>query len=159
MVNQSEHFGLAKLKQWLDSDEIVDQFCLRNDTTAMTRHNRQQLIISGSAMFMLCQWMEISMIYMNYIAFSDEHPLGEVKHIWWRHEYQDTMGNLSHIHALIWLKDGESEDATLDRIRGSTDILLGCIILSFSSGLFGLCVSIGVLAVLAGYGAFVRSVD
>ena len=68
MVNQSEHFGLAKLKQWLDSDEIVDQFCLRNDTTAMTRHNRQQLIISGSAMFMLCQWMEISMIYMNYIA-------------------------------------------------------------------------------------------
>ena len=35
------------------------------------------------------------------------------------------MGNLSHIHALIWLKDGELEDATLDRIRGSTDDLIG----------------------------------
>ena len=34
------------------------------------------------------------------------------------------MGNLSHIHALIWLKDGESEDATLDRIQGSTDDLI-----------------------------------
>ena len=34
------------------------------------------------------------------------------------------MGNLSHIHALIWLKDGESEDAILDRIQGSTDDLI-----------------------------------
>ena len=86
MVNQSEHFGLAKLKQWLDSDEIVDQFCLRNDTTAMTWHDIQQSIISGSTVFMQHQWIEISMIYMNYIAYSDKHPLGKVKHNWWRHE-------------------------------------------------------------------------
>jgi hypothetical protein len=123
-TNQREHFGLAKLKQWLDSDEIVDQFCIGSKATMMTQDDIRQSILSGSAVFMLRQWMEISMIYMQYIAHSDERPLGKVKKIWWRHEYQDTMGNLSHIHSLIWLDDGESEAVTLDRIRGSTTDLI-----------------------------------
>jgi hypothetical protein len=123
-ANQREHFGLAKLKQWLDSDEIVDQFCIGSKATMMTQDDIRQSILSGSAVFMLRQWMEISMIYMQYIAHSDERPLGKVKKIWWRHEYQDTMGNLSHIHSLIWLDDGELEAVTLDRIRGSTTDLI-----------------------------------
>jgi hypothetical protein len=67
--------------------------------------------------------MEVSMIYMRYITYSDEHPLGKVERIWWRHEYQDTMGNLSHIHSLIWLKD-EPLSTMQDRIRGSVASLL-----------------------------------
>ena len=34
------------------------------------------------------------------------------------------MGNLSHIHALIWLEDRELEKAMLDRIQGSMDDLI-----------------------------------
>jgi hypothetical protein len=72
---------------------------------------------------MLRQWMEVAMLYMEYIAYSDERPLGKVKNIWWRHEYQDTMGNLSHIHSLIWLED-EPKCDTQDRIRGSMATLI-----------------------------------
>ena len=69
---------------------------------------------------LLRNWMETAIIYMNYIAKSDEHPLGEVEHIWWRFEFQDAVGNLPHIHALIWLKDGsEPPEVTEGRIRGS----------------------------------------
>jgi hypothetical protein len=62
--------------------------------------------------------MEVSEIFMTYIAKSNKHPLGKVEHIWWRHEYQSAKANLSHIHALIRLADTESEAAILDRIRG-----------------------------------------
>jgi hypothetical protein len=41
-----------------------------------------------------------------------------VENIWWQHEYQTAKANLSHIHALIWLAETESEDAILDRICG-----------------------------------------
>ncbi len=57
---------------------------------------------------------------MNYIKSSNEQPLGKVTNIWWRHEYQDSKGNLSHIHALIWTDNAESQEIKLDRIRGST---------------------------------------
>ena len=61
----------------------------------------------------------MSILYMDYIGNSDEKPLGDVEHIWWRFEFQDSVGNLPHIHALIWLRDGEALDITRDRIRGS----------------------------------------
>jgi hypothetical protein len=64
------------------------------------------------------QWMEVSEIFMTYIAKSDERPLGKVEDIWWRHEYQTAKANLSHIHALIRLAETESEAHILDRIRG-----------------------------------------
>jgi hypothetical protein len=70
------------------------------------------------------QWMEVSEIFMTYIAKSDEHPLGKVEHIWWRHEYQSAKANLSHIHALIRLADTESEAVILDRIRGMIGVLI-----------------------------------
>jgi hypothetical protein len=62
--------------------------------------------------------MEVSEIFMTYIAKSEEQPLGKVEHIWWRHEYQSAKANLSHIHALIRLADTESDDVIFDRIRG-----------------------------------------
>ena len=31
-----------------------------------------------------------------------ELEVGDVWRVWWRHECQDTTGNLGHIHAVIW---------------------------------------------------------
>jgi len=39
--------------------------------------------------------------------------MGDVEHIWWRLEFQDSVGNLPHIHALIWLRHGEPLDGTV----------------------------------------------
>jgi len=37
--------------------------------------------------------------------------------VWWRFEFQDSVGNLPHIHALIWLQNGEPLNVTHNRIR------------------------------------------
>ena len=74
---------------------------------------------------LLQNWMETAYIYMVHICNSPEKPLGEIEHIWWRFEFQDAVGNLPHIHALIWLKDGsEPFSITESQIRGSTIDLL-----------------------------------
>ena len=74
----------------------------------------------AASVTLLWNWMEISLLYMNYIANSKEQPLGKVEHTWCRFEFQDTIGNLPHIHSLIWLEDGtEAPKDTEDCIRGS----------------------------------------
>jgi len=72
----------------------------------------------SSCIALLRQWMEVSEIFMTYISKSDEHSLGKVQDIWWRHEYQTAKANLSHIHALIRLAETESEAVILDHICG-----------------------------------------
>lgn len=39
---------------------------------------------------------------MNYIVTSHEYPVGRIERCWWRWEYQDAIGNLPHIHCLLW---------------------------------------------------------
>ena len=44
------------------------------------------------------------------------------KKIWWRHEYQETQGNLSHIHALLWTDD---DLETTDGWEAATECIHG----------------------------------
>ena len=124
--NQEDHFGLRNIKKWIDSYElesiIISKISGIKGLTKNIERYRDELkksIIQSSAVIMLRNWMEVSSIWMNYITTSTERPLGNVKQIWWRHEYQDTKGNLSHIHALVWT-ESEPIKQTLNRIRGST---------------------------------------
>jgi hypothetical protein len=84
-------------------------------------------IAKASAVVMMRQWMEVSNFLMHYITTSPEKPLGNVERIWYRYEFQDSMGNLPHIHALIWITGGqllERRNEILERIRGSSMSLI-----------------------------------
>lgn len=125
--NQENHFGMQQIKQWLDSYELEDIILSKFSSMTSLTHNilryKEEIkssLIQSAAIPMLRNWMEVSAIWMNYIKNSNERPLGKIRNIWWRHEYQDTKGNLSHIHALIWVDKSEPQHITLDRIRGST---------------------------------------
>ncbi len=125
--NQQDHFGIRQIKRWIDSNDletiILEKFKNIPGLTKNISRYIEELkisIIQSAAVSMLRNWMEVSIIWMNYIRYSEEKPLGKVKNIWWRHEYQDTKGNLSHIHALIWVDKSENQSITLNRIRGST---------------------------------------
>ena len=117
-ANALDHFGLSEIKRWIESDEVMDIFCSGTETTA-ERGEIRECLRQAASLPLLRNWIEVSILYMDYIANSDERPLGHVEHIWWRFEFQDSVGNLPHIHALIWLADGESPQITNDRIRGS----------------------------------------
>ena len=101
-VNQSGFFGIKPMKDWIDSQEF--KTLLLQGRTNLTFEEKEELWTAGkesSCVPLVRQWMEVSEIFMTYIAKSEEQPLGKVEHIWWRHEYQSAKANLSHIHALI----------------------------------------------------------
>ncbi len=120
--NQKNHFGVRKIKAWLDDPGTLDVISKGSELTLQEREDLHNSLIKGSCVVMLRNWMETCEIWMNYIWKSPEKPLGNINWIWWRHEYQESQGNLSHIHALLWTDDDLTtsdgwEDAT-DRIRG-----------------------------------------
>ena len=134
-VNQLDHFGISEIKKWIDSPELkikvgslfgkVSELSpLEKDP--LPEYSKAYSEFMGSinrmgSIVLLRNWMEVSEIWMTYLLKSLEKPLGDVWRIWWRHEYQDTMGNLSHIHALLWcLKAAEDLKVMLDRIRAMT---------------------------------------
>ena len=117
--NASDHFGLAPLREWLCSDEAL----VCNGADLLDPDNCEEVrtaLKQSASIVLLRNWIETAIIYMNYISESEECPLGEVEHIWWRFEFQDAVGNLPHIHALLWLRQGcEPLEVTEGRIRGS----------------------------------------
>jgi hypothetical protein len=126
--NQLDHFGIKPIKEWIDSDEMAELLLKKlNDFGKFGYHNefetRKELVESMArsvAVALFRNWMIVSEVWMRYISKSKEQPLGKVSNIWYRHEFQDSEGNLSHIHALIWIEnESETQDITLNRIRGS----------------------------------------
>ena len=117
--NASDHFGLAPIRDWICSDEAIE--ANGGDPTNPGQYEEIRLALrQASGSIMLRNWMETARIYMDYITLSPERPLGKVEHIWWRFEFQDAVGNLPHIHALLWLEEGsETQEVTEGRIRGS----------------------------------------
>ena len=121
--NQREFFGVREIKRWLDSDELRN--LLKEEASdSMDVDDLLKAVKQSACVVLNRNWMEVAEIYMLYIAKSPEHPLGEVAKIWWRHEYQDATGNLSHIHCLIWLRDTSHQWEIQDRIRGSISELI-----------------------------------
>jgi predicted GIY-YIG superfamily endonuclease len=121
-ANQKLHFGLSPIKEWIDSDDVMEVLCRERKIKSSwdCQQEVREALQQEAAVTLLRNWIEVSIIYMKYIATSPEQPLGDVEHIWWRFEFQDTVGNLPHIHALIWLRGNTIPLHDIqDRIRGS----------------------------------------
>jgi hypothetical protein len=128
--NQSEHFGVCTIKNWIDSTELAHILCqkLNVDETETDFYSKKKIqgelimcIARSAAVTMLRHWMEVSEIWMMYISESPEQPLGKINNMWVRHEYQDGEGNLSHLHGLLWVdKSTEFDQEFLqNKIKGS----------------------------------------
>ncbi|MEX1352552.1 MAG: hypothetical protein AB1Z31_33055, partial [Desulfobacterales bacterium] len=68
-------------------------------------------------------WNVVSDLWMTYIFQSKEEPLGPIDWAWWRKEFQDETGNVSHIHGIAksrWdTSQQENVDKLLNMIRGN----------------------------------------
>jgi hypothetical protein len=135
-ANQAEDMGLRRITKWLKSETLTEKIQEIVGDSSKQIHAMRKSILASSAVLMTRTWMETSDIYMRYIIYSPEHPIGEIDNAWHRHEIQDldidkhnkkssqsNVGNLSHLHAILWTKDDittpEGLDKVLDRIRGS----------------------------------------
>jgi hypothetical protein len=122
--NHRDHFGLKSIKEWIDSRELFDltmKNLIQHGCTETTKLevDVKKAILNASAITMLRHWQETTELYMKYICHSPEKPLGKVTNAWYRHEYQECAGNLSHLHFLLWIDRSEEDiTTTLERIRG-----------------------------------------
>ena len=82
------------------------------------RREKVQAFIQSAWVVLLRTCMEVGQIFMDYVVNSLERPLGKVIKFWWRFEFQDTKGNLLHIHSLLWI-DESDEEIIRNRIRCS----------------------------------------
>ena len=113
--NQSEHPGVkpifealrAKFSEHSHSSETINA------------------AIQAELSTMLRAWERSSRLMMKYIEKSPEQPLGPVKKLWYRYEFQDKTGAFPHIHALIWTGEDQHSEAVKQRIVCSSAAFLG----------------------------------
>lgn len=110
--NQSDHPGICHLHKWKESQEwtkTLDGYhylpnCHKEDI-------KISMEMAYSHMLTRC-WLEVRRFWLQFIIYSTSTMLGKVTHAFFRDEYQECSGNLSHIHGLIALdRNGMDDDA------------------------------------------------
>ncbi|KAF4744372.1 hypothetical protein FOZ62_013971, partial [Perkinsus olseni] len=101
--NQSQHFGVKYIFNWVE------------EHFANSSPEEYNSAVQAALVPILRAWERAGTYLMRYIENSPEQPLGPVKKIWWRWEFQTSRGNLPHIHALVWT--GEDPESPIVRSR------------------------------------------
>jgi hypothetical protein len=70
----------------------------------------QFALVEASRNLTVRNWLEVKRMLLDYILKSPEKPLGEILKIFCRDEYQGDTGNLCHMHLLVTLARGYSDD-------------------------------------------------
>ena len=121
-ANQKLTFGLSPVKDWIDGNDWipeVEKILGRKLDYDEEREFRNALHDSSCTLMTRC-WLKIRYIIMAYIMDSMEKPFGNLLTMFWRDEYQDGEGNLSHVHGLARATTESEEEMRLlrDKIRG-----------------------------------------
>lgn len=135
--NQHEHFGISKIKRYIDSDDslnnykrfVLERFGIEEFTAAEEREIKFAIHEAAKGL-LVRNWMEVRKLLIEYLMKSDELPLGSrVLKIFARDEYQGEAGNLSHVHMLVSLErsyDTEEGRLEIQRvIRGFVSEIVG----------------------------------
>jgi predicted GIY-YIG superfamily endonuclease len=118
--NQSTCRGLKKLRQWITSAEAIVRV---QDRYGISYEEASRILRTTAAPYIQRVWDVIADLWMRYIVNSKEEPLHKIDWAWWRKEFQDEAGNLSHIHAILRtsvdINTESGRNAVLEKIRGS----------------------------------------
>jgi hypothetical protein len=123
--NQMTCKGLGVLRKWITSPQTVKKVQTKHRLTA---EEAEQTIRLSAAPFVQRSWNAFIDLWMSYIIYSPEQPLGPIDWAWYRKEFQDQTGNVSHIHSILktiydtTTKEGRKN--VLEKIRGALADLL-----------------------------------
>jgi len=85
--NQESCRGLKVLRDWVTSEEAIFmlqmEFGLDYDMAA-------RFLRESAASYVLRSWNEVADMWMRYIIYSEEEPLGKIDWAWYRKEFQGT---------------------------------------------------------------------
>ena len=116
--NQSTCRGLRKLREWVINDVAIES--IKNKYN-LTLQEARYILHKTAAVFVQRVWDVIANLWMRYIIYSKEEPLHKIEWAWWRKEFQDEAGNVSHIHAILRtrvdINNTDGKQALFDKIR------------------------------------------
>jgi hypothetical protein len=101
--NQSKHPGIRHLFDWKKSEGWTKQF---PDWKYLSAAEREEVSKSFEMAYMSIvsrSWMEVRKLLLQFLIKSSSTILGKVLPAFFRDEYQEESGNLSHIHGLLGL--------------------------------------------------------
>ena len=99
--NQKKHFGIKKIRNWIDSGDWKQHFPRYIEYTIDGQKEINTAIEQSAASLLLRNWMETKILFIKYLLHSKSSCLKSVSNIFARDEYQKDAGNLPHIHAMI----------------------------------------------------------
>ena len=111
-LNQSRMFGVAPLYRLVEKN-------VRN-LSASKRKN----IIEGFMPLYMRLWERAATFFIKYLEKSTEKPLGTIKNIFPRFEFQTSKGNAPHLHVIIWTTESKNDPVIQKKIVGSFRQLL-----------------------------------
>ena len=108
--NQKDHPGLCHLHQWKESKEWTKTLKYYDGYNSILKRDYDMSMEMAYTHVMTRCWLEVRKFWLQFIIYSTSTRLGRVTHAFFRDEYQDCSGNLSHIHGLVGLFRGDMDD-------------------------------------------------
>ncbi len=131
--NQSRHFGVRKIKNYIDSGEALEnykaylkrEFPSMRPLSAVAVEEVKLSLNEAGRNLIVRHWLEVKRFLLEYLLNSPELPAGKIRKLFARDEYQEDKGNLSHVHMLLTLEkdynDPEGRKVIQSIVRGFVD--------------------------------------
>jgi hypothetical protein len=107
-ANQKDHPGIRHLYDWKES-KLWTRYVDGYHTWFQDSHRRdvdKSMEMAYTHMLSRC-WLETRRLWLLFLMESSNTALGKVTYAFFRDEYQECSGNLSHIHGLMRLERGD----------------------------------------------------
>ena len=114
--NMKTHFGIKMIKEWIDGNEWHQYYPGYHKLNFSDQIEIEKSMSQVACVYFLRNWMEVRKSLLNYIYKSIYSPFHPCETIFARDEYQDSVGNLPHIHALIGMDRSNMTTEQLDRV-------------------------------------------
>ena len=111
-LNQSRMFGKAPLFKLIERNSV-------NMSDAERRNLKE-----GFMPLYVHLWGRAAAFFIKYLEISKDKPLGTVKIIFPRFEFQTSIGNAPHLHVSIWTYEDKNNPIIKNKIVGSFRQLL-----------------------------------
>ena len=119
--NQKKHPGIKKLKNYVDSYKYTKYIPNFDSMTDDDKEEVHMAVNQAIGSLILRNWMEAKKIITDYICKCPTSPFHPMRSMFARDEYQNTIGNLSHIHMMVEMDiesmSGKQKDTLEELIR------------------------------------------
>lgn len=113
--NQSSHPGICHLHKWKESKKWTKQVKDYNQFSSFQKDDIDKSMEMAYSNLLTRSWLEVRKLWLQFIIYSTTTKLGRVSHAFFRDEYQECAGNLSHIHGLFGLHRGAMNNEEFSR--------------------------------------------